>query len=182
MPFRVALGDESLCLARQLEGERLFLQTANETAESCEWHVLWPMGSAPGAQRTGNWGWSTWALGRGGGCPEARQSRPGLEPREWSGVVCGSGRPRLPRGRPGGLPPELWWRAGALRPSADPPPPPGARGRGPVGRGGERKSLFEAGCVGGTQALDQVGGCGPGRQGLTRTLGRGGCYRDGQSG
>lgn len=116
MPFRVALGDESLCRARLLEGERLFLQTANETAESCERHVIWPMGSAPGAQRTGNWGWSTWALGRGGGCPEARQSRPGLEPREWSGVVCRSGRPRLPRGRPGGLPPELWWRAGPSGP------------------------------------------------------------------
>lgn len=65
-------------------------------------------------------------------------------------MVCGSGRFRLSCGRLGGFSFELWWRAGVFRFFADSFFLLGARGRGLVGRGGERKSLFEAGCVGGT--------------------------------
>lgn len=76
--------------------------------------------------------------------------------------------PAGPHCRPDGLSLKLEVASGgrgSFRPTAEPlpstPPVPGARGCGSPGGAGvgarARKSLFEAGCVGGTQELEKVG-------------------------
>lgn len=123
--------------------------------------------------------WSMWAFRRVGGVEHRvllKAGRAGrrLEIGEWTGRRFGRpGRRSCSRGRPGGLSLKLQVAngggEGSFRPTADslpstPQPQAGGavgprwgRGR---GQGGGWKSLFEAGCVGGTQDWKRWEACG----------------------